>query len=446
MDERSVVDSVDSGRRLLTRPRLVQLLGDSAARISLLTAPAGYGKTTLARQWISECGRRAVWYRATAVAGDVAALARGMREAFAPLLDLPANRLQERLRTSTDPERDAVELADLLAKDISAVPEDVQLIFDDYHHLVGHEAAEAFVSSFVDNTTMPVLIASRVRPSWVSAKSLLYGEVLELGRHALAMTHDEAAAVLNQNREERGLSGLVALADGWPAVIGLAALLPDPLEVSIQAVPDSLHSFFAEELYQGMSGELQWEVAQLSLASSVTAGLARDLFGTKGIDTLNEAHNRGFLSKDADTDPATYELHPLLRQYLRQKLDEFDQFEVQQSARRMGHWYLARSDWDAAFALAYEFSDAELLRPLIVGGIDQILAEGRLSTVDQWLDLGHRVAPADPVVRLAEVEAAFRRRNLAGRRGQRDSSCKRLAGRSSVRGPCPAPRGANRSA
>jgi LuxR family maltose regulon positive regulatory protein len=379
------------------------------SRVALLTAPAGYGKTTLARQWVGRRKGPVIWYRAPPASSDVAALASGLQHAFAAVVDPMGDRLNDRLRTTTDPEGDADQLAQLLAQDIAALPEDAYLVIDDYQHMIQEPAAERFVSAFLDQTTMPLLITTRVRPSWVAAKNLLYGDVLELGRNVLAMTHEEAEAVLIPGPHERGLSGLVALAEGWPAVIGLAALLPDPFELSTQTVPDSLYSYFAEELYQGMPRALQWHVAQLSLAPSVTGGLARELFGPSALRVIDVAYNRGFLTKESDRSLQAYELHPLLRQFLRHKLNEFTQSDVHESAEAMGRWYLDHADWDAAFALASEFASLDLLRRVIERGIDPILAEGRLSTVDQWIDLGHRLAPADPVVRLAEVEATFRR-------------------------------------
>ncbi|MEO5576246.1 MAG: hypothetical protein ABIR67_05045, partial [Gaiellaceae bacterium] len=63
------------GRRIIERPRLTRLLDESQGRIKMLVAPAGYGKTTLARQWLE--GKRAVWYTATPASVDVAALAAG---------------------------------------------------------------------------------------------------------------------------------------------------------------------------------------------------------------------------------------------------------------------------------------------------------------------------------------------------------------------------------
>ena len=73
---------------------------------------------------------------------------------------------------------------------------------------------------------MRLLIASEVRPSWVRPKSILDGGVLEIPQNALAMAIDEAEQVLDGARSEL-TSGLVSLAGGWPAVVGLAGMTPD---------------------------------------------------------------------------------------------------------------------------------------------------------------------------------------------------------------------------
>ncbi|MDX6398443.1 MAG: hypothetical protein QOJ43_1851, partial [Gaiellaceae bacterium] len=62
-------------RRIIERPRLTRLLDTGQGRIKMLVAPAGYGKTTLVRQWL--VGKTATWYTATQASTDVAALAAG---------------------------------------------------------------------------------------------------------------------------------------------------------------------------------------------------------------------------------------------------------------------------------------------------------------------------------------------------------------------------------
>ncbi len=95
-------------------------------------------------------------------------------------------------------------------------------------------SAEAFVHALVSASPVQFLVASRVRPSWVTTKDRLYGEALEVSQTALAMDTKEAADVLVE-RSEDSASGLVALANGWPAVIGLASVSSAEIEDGVES-------------------------------------------------------------------------------------------------------------------------------------------------------------------------------------------------------------------
>lgn len=240
----------------------------------LLVAPAGYGKTTLAREWLRD--RKHAWYQATPASSDVAALALGLATACESLVPGIGTNLRGRLKTVSDAAAEAHSLAVDLASDFAAWPDEIRLVVDDYHFLTENQAAEDFFETFTSVTSLPVLITSRLRPHWVTAKSLLYGEVVELGRNVLAMTHGEAAEALARTHDE--IPGLVALAEGWPAVIGLAALVPYPLQENASEVPETLHAYFAEELYHAVPEENRWQVVALSIASDIDEVVARALF------------------------------------------------------------------------------------------------------------------------------------------------------------------------
>src|SRR5258708_37298408 len=77
-DKLAQKDVSPAQRHIIERPRLYRLLDEAEARIILLCAPAGYGKTTLARQWVSKRGRKAFWYQARAESTDPVALAQGL--------------------------------------------------------------------------------------------------------------------------------------------------------------------------------------------------------------------------------------------------------------------------------------------------------------------------------------------------------------------------------
>src|SRR5438552_7764574 len=128
------------GPRIIERPRLTRLLDAATARILMLVAPAGYGKTTLARQWLAH--RTHGWYRGTIASADVAALAVGLAEAARAVVPGAGERMRERLLATGTPERDVVPLAELLAEDLVAWPEDTWLAFDDYQFAAESEASE----------------------------------------------------------------------------------------------------------------------------------------------------------------------------------------------------------------------------------------------------------------------------------------------------------------
>lgn len=283
--------------------------------------------------------------------------------------------------------------------------DDVQLVGDS-------NAAEVFIEEFVRATQVPLLICSRSRPSWVTAKSLLYGEFVELGRNVLAMTHSEAAEALAHTHDE--MPGLVALAEGWPAVIGLAALLPYPLQEGASEVPETLHQYFAEELYDAVSADARWSAVQLSLGSAIDGGITRALFGNGATHVLEEAHESGFLTKSV----SGFEMHPLVRQFLRTKLTEFEPENIRATAETIANAYANAARWDEAASVGTEFGFIDVMLRVLTDALDAHLSEGRLTTLNRWLDIASRSAPAAPIVQVASIEVDFRAGDWAAAKGK----------------------------
>ena len=103
-------------------------------------------------------------------------------------------------------------LVDLLSEDLAAWPDDAWIVIDDYHHIGESATAEAFVEGIVQHSPVQVLISTRDRPRWVSTRSVLYGEVLEIGQSMLAMSEDEVEELLAGGRD--GMSSGSARARG----------------------------------------------------------------------------------------------------------------------------------------------------------------------------------------------------------------------------------------
>ncbi|HLM36798.1 MAG TPA: LuxR C-terminal-related transcriptional regulator [Gaiellaceae bacterium] len=403
MGENPVVEIPAGRRHIIERPRLTRLLDETSARVIMLVAPAGYGKTTLARQWLAT--RPHAWYQASAVSSDVAALALAVSEALDSFAPEARQLLFERIGATPDVDQELPVLAEIQTEALREWPSTAWLVIDDYQLLKASQIAESYIHLLLSSSPLRLLLTSRERPTWATARKLLYGEVYEIGRSPLAMSQDEAQSVFRASSTD-GLPGLVALAEGWPAVIGLASLSqPDDLE---GVVPETLYEYFADELYQAASPTLQRALPELALSPHLTLEMATSFLGPRrGPRLLEEACNVGFMTMTA----SRAELHPLLRTFLLRKLEDLPDAR-EGAVRKIAEFHLERKAWDDAFALLRECPLSDVLLTLVESALGVMLRAGRLSTLAEWLILGAELDLRSPVLELARAELAIRKGNV----------------------------------
>ncbi len=282
----------------------------------MLVAGPGYGKTTLAEQWAAQ-ERRVAWVRSRRSSADVAVLARQLADAAAEILPGCGRRMHERLNATIDPAAELGILIDLLSDDMAAWPDDGWIAVDDYHHIGESATAEAFVEGIIQQSPVQVLISTRERPHWVSTRSVLYGDVLEIGQSALAMSQEEIEDLLAGARDGMS-SGLLALAGGWPAVIALASLTTgeSPLPDEGLELPGQLYEFFADEVYRGLEPDIRGGLGLLATAPSLDRELAIELLGAERAELVcGEALTLGVLEERG----GKLELHPLAAAFLEER-------------------------------------------------------------------------------------------------------------------------------
>jgi LuxR family transcriptional regulator, maltose regulon positive regulatory protein len=383
-------------RRVIERPRLTRLLDASQGRIKMLVAPAGYGKTTLARQWLE--GKRAVWFTATPASVDVAALAAGLQAAVSDIVEGAGSALMERLPVSR-PEAETDVLASMLAGDLHAWPREAWLAFDDYHAIAGAAASERFLEALILEAPLNVLVITRRRPGWASSRRILYGEISEVNREALAMTAAEAHELLDRSTADT--AALVELAQGWPAVLGLAATSgvspPD-----LVAAPH-LFNFFADEVYRRLPSRSQRSFRELALYNVAGTKMALQLLQPNDADELIQVGlDSGFLTDSSDGELG---MHPLLRGFLNRKMEAAGPEGTNSIVARAVRKLIQHGLWDEAFELIQRFDAHELIADLVAPSMPRLLAEGRTSTLRMWIE----AAPlAVPIIRLTEAELALR--------------------------------------
>ncbi len=317
-------------RRVIMRPRLMALLDESPARVRTLVAPAGYGKTTLAEQWVDTGGRRRAWFTARRSSTDVAALALGLARAASELVTDCEVRLREHLRALSGSTAKVDVLAEIISEDLESWPADGWLVLDDYHEIVGAEDAEHLVAAVVAASPIQLLIASRLRPTWVSARRILYDEVLELNQTTLAMDAIEASEVL-AGRSPPSASGLVALANGWPAVIGLASVTTAEIEDSEQLPGGALSILRRRGLRSARRRGEGWS-GDPCRGSHSRPGAGDRASGRASREGLWRGDSRRVFSSSAGTN---LELHPLARSFLEDRCAQLGVVPAARERREM---------------------------------------------------------------------------------------------------------------
>ena len=392
MHEGTTVTASPRTQVIIKRPRLTKLLDDAGARVMLLLAPAGYGKTTLAREWTEEQDRVG-WYAGGPAMIDVAGLSVGIAEVLGSMGERPRPDMVERVRILAARGHDARGLAKAVSG--GAPGESWLLVVDDYHHALDSEDAEAFFEELVSLTEFRLLITSRERPGWLQARKVVYGEAAVVEMDALAFTDEEARAVLGDARD-----GIVAEARGWPAVIGLAAMRGSG-DVASGLPPDDLYRFFAEDLFRSASPQLRDAMFRLAL---VGVEGARALLGAQRMALVEEAAERGFL-----TGGEVRAVHPLLRGFLLAKLRELDDLAIQELVAEAVDYLAGQRRWDDCLFVLEQFPIDELILSTLNRGLAEILDSGRIVTVISWLALAELQGLSDPLLLFADAEVAVRR-------------------------------------
>ena len=388
-------------RHIIERPRLTRLLDQTRAPVIMLVAAAGYGKTTLARQWVED--KPHAWYSITSASSDVAALVLGLARALADPANQQMTLLRERLRATREPEREVPRLIELFAGSFENELQSGWIVLDDYQALAGSAAAEDFVEGIVRRTPARILLTSRCRPRWAAARQILYGELYEIGQIPLAMSEGEAETLL-QHVGTKPARGLVALAHGWPAVLGLAAHSDYP-SLPTTDLPDALYEFFAEELYQTAKPVVRQALVKLALLPTVDPEITNEILGATANEIVDEGVRLGFL---VDAHDGIVELHPLVREFLNHRSTPVEAPSVRE-VDRIVHVLAMRRRWDDAFAVVETAGAIGSLNELVRVAFRQLLDEGRLSTLARWTAFARLRGGSSPILDLAEAEIAFRR-------------------------------------
>ena len=358
-------------RRLVTRTRLLELLGREAGRTIILLAPAGYGKTTLARQWIERAGGS--WVTVTAASGDIPVLARDLAAALAQIADLDTHRVEIALQAARTPSDQAITVARTILGQVSE-PLSEWVVLDDYQFIVGNGAAEELIARLERSGRFRFLVTSRERPKWATSRRRVHLETVELGASDLALDEAEVAQLLPPDRRTAALR---REARGWPAVIGLAAHARlANVDLTADSLSEQLYDYLAEELFECAGEQVQGWLSALAVLPPLKSDELSGFLGSAGAAQQVVATG---LAYEAN---GRIEVHPLAKEFLLSRLRQREDFD--KTAVRGFELALSRHLYAEAFSVAQELGLYECLERLLVESYTELVETGRLATLARF--------------------------------------------------------------
>ncbi len=379
---------------LVPRPRLVRRLVEARhVPIVLLVAPAGYGKTTVLREWAACDGRPFAWVTLGPGDNDPRELLASV--AFA--LDSIEPVGWEVFEALSTGRRDGTTAAlGRLTRSLARNELPAVLVLDDLHVLDAQEARDAVTAiAHASGQGLQVALASRSDAVLPVARLRAHGNLAELRAGELAMTRSEAAAQLS--RAGLGLSPEEALTlhgrtEGWPAALHLAALSIREQD----GLPTRAHEFAGddrlvtgyvrEELLSTLApSELEF-VTATSVLDRLSGPVCDALLGRRdSAEMLARLAHGNVMLVPLDRRDTTYRYTELLGSALRAELHRRDPKREAQLHSRASAWYADNGDPGRAIGHAIDAGDVERAATLLWDSALKHSARGQQGVVRDWL-------------------------------------------------------------
>jgi LuxR family maltose regulon positive regulatory protein len=336
--------------KVVFRPRLVARLDEGLYhKLTLISAPAGFGKTTLVSEWIASVERPVAWLSLDEGDND---LARFLAYLIAALQTVMADRGEGLLAMLRSPQPPSIEtLLTALLNEIAATPDNFILVLDDYHILEAQPIDQA-LTFLLDHLPpqMRLVIATREDPQLPLARLRVQGQLTELRAADLRFTPSEAAEFLNQvmglNLSAEAIAALETRTEGWIAGLQMAALSMQGRSDTasfIRAFTGShrfVLDYLVEEVLQRQPERVRSFLLQTSVLDRLSGSLCDAVTGREdGRETLETLERGNLFVIPLDDRRQWYRYHHLFADVLQARLMEEQSDQVPALHRRASEWY-----------------------------------------------------------------------------------------------------------
>lgn len=404
-------------RNLTLRPHLDQRLDDALAdrhRLLLICAPAGYGKTTLAAEWIAARSHRAAWLSLDEAEGDpvqfVTAVAAALQRVYADFGVAMMRRLQT--LTGAPPASSAHEaatgLAAALAADLNQRAATL-LVLDDFH-LAATPAVCTITQTLIDRApALTLVITTRTEPDLALPRLRVRNQLTEITALDLRFSADETTHFLRQTMQLDVSTTLGAelaqRTEGWAGALQLAALTLRGLNRTEQQAfvtgfrGDHRHlaDYLSDEVLRQLPAEMRHFLLVTAPLNRLCAPLCDALLAeaqTRGLVAppdsqamLEDIERRSLFLTALDSHRRWYRYHLLFADLLRSRLEQEYPGLTAVLHSRAAEWHLHAGNADAAMHHALQSGDPAFAADIAQQFGVQMIGGSRLGAFSGWLQM-----------------------------------------------------------
>ncbi len=338
--------------KVVPRPRLIDRLNAGLhGKLTLMSAPAGFGKTTLVTEWISVSDIQVAWLSLDEGDSDSARFLTYIVAALKTVAPAIGTGIMNLLESPQAPPIHS--LLTTLLNEIATIPQDFVLVLDDYHVLDNHEIDTA-LAFLIENQPpqMHLVITTREDPGLPLARLRVRGQLTELRAADLRFTPNEAAEFLNQamglSLSSNDIAALEQRTEGWIAGLQLAAISMQGVgEKSsfIQTFTGSHHfvlDYLIEEVLSRQPRHIHNFLLKTSILDRMCASLCDAILedvNHSASELLESIRQANLFLIPLDNERRWYRYHHLFGDLLRKRLGESARIEINSLHIRASQWY-----------------------------------------------------------------------------------------------------------
>jgi LuxR family maltose regulon positive regulatory protein len=388
---------VRSGR--VRRSRLLARLNRGVeGKLTLVSAPAGFGKTTLVSEWLEQLGRPSAWLSLDEGDNDPARFLAYLGAALQTVKGDWCRSVQERLHSSQPSTTTSLLVATINEITTSTLP--FVLTLDDYH-LISDQTVHETIAFLLDNIPpqMHLVIVTRADPPLPLARLRGRGELTEIRADDLRFTAHETAILLNQVMDleltPQQIVALEARTEGWVAGLQLAALslqdLPPGEVTGFIAAFTGSHRYVMDYLIAEVFGRQPPQIQDFLLQTSILDRLCGSLCDAvtgqaDGQATLERLERANLFTVPLDRHRCWYRYHHLFADLLRDRLQQNQAESVPRLHHQAAKWYEHSGFMEAAVQHALAAKDFEFGARLAEQAAAALWSRSEVLTLLNWFN------------------------------------------------------------